>query len=392
MSSGIGHPVRYLLTILAVLLVVGTLGAIKFKQISQLINFGKQAQKAGPPPETVGTSLAQSQVWEGTLTSVGSVTAVRGVALSNDAPGVVSQIFFESGDVVRQGQVLLQLDSNVERAQLASTQSRRELAEINATRSKALVASGAIAQSQLDNDDSLFKTSTRDVTALQAQIDRKIVRAPFSGRLGIRQVNLGQYLNPGTQITVLEAIDSVFVDFTLPQQLLADLKVGMPVRVSIEGVQSSASDGAITAIDPEVDTTTRSIKLRASVPNKQEKLRPGMFADVSVILPTQAAQVTVPATAVIHAAYGDSVYVVEDKKDDAGNPVVGLDGKHVETTRQQFVKTGDSRGDFIAILDGVTAGATVVTAGGFKLHNGASIVVNNETKATASMDPHPENR
>jgi membrane fusion protein (multidrug efflux system) len=384
--------VRYFLTILGVLLVVGTLGAIKFKQISQLINFGKQAQKAGPPPETVGTSVVQSQVWEGTLASVGSVAAVRGVALSNDAPGIVSRIFFESGDVVRQGQVLLQLDSNVERAQLASTESRRELAEINASRSKVLVASGAIAQSQLDNDDSAFKTSRRDVTALQAQIDRKIVRAPFSGRLGIRQVNLGQYLNPGTQITVLEALDSVYVDFTLPQQRLSDVKVGMPVRVSIEGAQSSASDGVITAIDPEVDATTRSIKLRASAPNKQEKLRPGMFADVSVILPAQPAQITVPATAVIHAAYGDSVYVVADKADDAGNPVLGPDGKHVEIARQQFVKVGDARGDFVAILDGVTAGASVVTAGAFKLHNGASIIVDNDVKPTASMDPHPQNR
>jgi membrane fusion protein, multidrug efflux system len=384
--------VRYFLTILGVLLVVGTIGAIKFKQISQLIDFGKQAQKAGPPPETVGIALAQSQVWEGTLASVGSIAAVRGVALSNDAPGVVSRIFFESGDVVRQGQVLLQLDSNVERAQLASTESRKELAGINASRSKVLVASGAIAQSQLDNDDSALKTSARDATALQAQIDRKTVRAPFSGRLGIRQVNLGQYLNPGTQITVLEALDSVYVDFTLPQQRLPDVKVGMPVRVSIEGAESSASDGVIAAIDPEVDMTTRSIKLRASVPNKQEKLRPGMFADISVILPAQAAQITIPATALVHAAYGDSVYVVTDKTDEAGNPVLGTDGKHLEIARQQFVKVGSSRGDFVAILDGVAAGAPVVTAGAFKLHNGASVVVDSDLKPTASMDPHPANR
>ena len=383
--------VRYLVAILGVVLLIGGLATVKYKQIASLISFGKEMQKAGPPPETVGVAVAQSQVWEGTLTTIGSIAPVRGVALSNDAPGVVQQIFFESGDVVRQGQVLLQLDSSVERAQLASTASRRELASINAGRTRALVSSGALAPSQLDNDDYALKTSTKDVTALQAQIDRKVVRAPFAGRLGIRAVNLGQYLNPGTQITVLEDIDSVYVDFTLPQQDLATVKVGMPVRVNIEGA-STSSDGVIRAIDPEVDATTRSIKLRASVPNKGETLRPGMFANVSVVLPTQAPQVTIPATALMHAAYGDSVYVVENKKDDAGQPIAGKDGKPVEIARQQFVKVGDARGDFVAILDGVTAGTTLVTAGGFKLHNGSPIVVDNDLKPSALLDPHPVNR
>lgn len=382
---------RYLVAILGVVLLIGGLATVKYKQIASLISFGKEMQKAGPPPETVGVAVAQSQVWEGTLTTIGSIAPVRGVALSNDAPGVVQQIFFESGDVVRQGQVLLQLDSSVERAQLASSASRRELASINAGRTRALVSSGALAPSQLDNDDYALKTSTKDVTALQAQIDRKVVRAPFAGRLGIRAVNLGQYLNPGTQITVLEDIDSVYVDFTLPQQDLATVKVGMPVRVSIEGA-STTSDGVIRAIDPEVDATTRSIKLRASVPNKGETLRPGMFANVSVVLPTQAPQVTIPATALMHAAYGDSVFVVEDKKDDAGQPVAGKDGKPVEIARQQFVKVGDARGDFVAILDGVTAGTTVVSAGGFKLHNGSPIVVDSGIKPSALLDPHPVNR
>ncbi len=382
---------RYLVAILGVVLLIGGLATVKYKQIASLISFGKEMQKAGPPPETVGVAVAQSQVWEGTLTTIGSIAPVRGVALSNDAPGVVQQIFFESGDVVRQGQVLLQLDSSVERAQLASSASRRELASINAGRTRALVSSGALAPSQLDNDDYALKTSTKDVTALQAQIDRKVVRAPFAGRLGIRAVNLGQYLNPGTQITVLEDIDSVYVDFTLPQQDLATVKVGMPVRVSIEGA-STTSEGVIRAIDPEVDATTRSIKLRASVPNKGETLRPGMFANVSVVLPTQAPQVTIPATALMHAAYGDSVYVVEDKKDDAGQPVAGKDGKPVEIARQQFVKVGDARGDFVAILDGVTAGTTVVSAGGFKLHNGSPIVVDSGIKPSALLDPHPVNR
>lgn len=383
---------RYLVTIFAVLLVVGGLASIKYKQISQLITFGKQMQKAGPPPETVGTAVAKDEVWEGTLTSIGSIAPVHGVALSNDAPGVVERIHFESGDMVRQGQVLLQLDSSVERAQLESTASRRDLASLNANRTRALVTSGSLAASQLDNDDYAYKTSVKDVSALQAQVDRKVVRAPFTGRLGIRNVNLGQYLNPGTQITVLEAIDSVYVDFTLPQQRLADIKVGMPVRVTIEGSDRTASDGVIAAIDPEVDQTTRAIKLRASVPNKQEKLRPGMFANVAVVLPAQAARVTIPATAVVHAAYGDSVFVVEDKKDDAGQAVHGPDGKTAEVARQQFVRLGDARGDYVSVVDGVTAGAILVTSGAFKLHNGSPVVVNNDIKPTASMDPHPGNR
>ena len=378
---------RYVIAILGVLLVIAGLGTVKFNQISSLIKMGKEAEKAGPPPEAVGTTLAKEQTWEGTLSAVGSIAAVKGVALSNDAPGIVSKIHFESGALVRQGQVLLELDTSVERAQLASAAARRDLAQLTASRSRALVEKQAIAPSQLDNDDAQLKTSSTDLNAIQAQIDRKIVRAPFAGRLGIRAVNLGQYLNPGTTLTVLEAIDSVYVDFSLPQQRLADLKVGMPVRVTIEGADSAPRDGVIAAIDPEVDATTRSIKLRASVPNKQEKLRPGMFATVSVVLPQRAAAVTIPVTAVVHAAYGDSVFVVEDRK---GDP--GAAGKPGKVARQQFVKVGETRGDFVSVLDGVKAGDEVVTSGAFKLRNGSGVAVNNDVKPTPQLDPHPDNR
>jgi membrane fusion protein (multidrug efflux system) len=371
--------VRYVVTVFALLFVVGALGGIKFKQISSLIHFGEEAKKSGPPPEAVGTAVAVEQALEGTLTAVGSIAAVRGVAVSNDAAGVVSQILFDSGDVVRQGQVLVVLDSRVEQAQLASSEARLDLAKITASRSQALVDRGAISKSQFDNDDSTLKTSSKDLNAIEAQIDRKIVRAPFAGRLGIRAVNLGQYLNPGTQITVLEAIDSLYVDFTLPQQRLADVTVGLPVRVTVEGTDRGAQDGVIAAIDPEVDSTTRSIKVRASVPNKEEKLRPGMFANVAVVLPMRTEHVTIPTTALLHAAYGDSVFLVEQK-----------DGRTI--ARQQFVRVGDSRGDFVAVLDGVKPGETVVSAGAFKLRNGSSVAVDNTVKNTPSLDPHPQNR
>jgi membrane fusion protein, multidrug efflux system len=375
------------------LLLVGGLVFVKYSQISMLMGMGKEMAKAGPPPETVSTAPSQKQEWEGTLTAVGSITAAKGVVVANDAPGIVSRILFESGAVVHQGQTLVELDTAVERAQLASSRARMDLAAINAERSRALVKSAAIAQSQSDTDDSQLKTTTTDSNALQAQIDRKIVRAPFTGRLGIREVNLGQYLNSGTRITVLEAIDTVYVDFTLPQQRLADITIGLPVRVAIEGAEGPPQDGKVAAIDPEVDSLTRTIKVRAAVPNKGETLRPGMFANVTVVLPQLGAVVAIPATALVHASYGDSVFVVEDKKDDAGNVASGVDGKPVKIARQQFVRAGSSRGDYVAIADGISAGQDVVSAGAFKLRNGSKVTVNNnDVKLDAQIAPRPENR
>jgi membrane fusion protein (multidrug efflux system) len=222
------------------------------------------------------------------------------------------------------------------------------------------------------------------------QIDRKVVRAPFTGLLGIRQVNIGQYLNPGTTLTELEAIDMVFVDFSLPQQRLETISVGMPVRVMVEGINFSA-EGAVAAINPAVDATTRTLKIRATVPNKDEKLRPGMFAKVAVVLPDKGTVVALPASAVVRASYGDSVFIVEDKKDEAGAAAKGPDGKPSKVARQQFVRLGEARGDFVSIADGVKPGQEVVTAGAFKLRNGAGIVVNNDIKIEPQLAPKPEN-
>jgi len=382
---------RYVFAGLAVLLVVGGLAAVKFTQISSLISMGKEMQKMGPPPETVGTAISQEQTWGGSVAAVGTIASGKGVAISNEVPGIVSAIRFESGATVKAGQILVVLDSRADRAQLASIEARKELATLNVGRTRALVEDKAIARAQLDTDESALKTSTADLSALRAQIDRKVVRAPFSGRLGIRQVNLGQYLNPGTTLTELEAIDMVFVDFTLPQQRLETVSVGMPVHVTIEGASGASAEGTIAAINPAVDATTRSLKLRASVPNKDEKLRPGMFAKVSVVLPEQGKIVAIPASAVVRASYGDSVFVVEDKKDESGNPVKGPDGKPAKMARQQFVRPGEARGDFIAIADGIKAGQEVVSAGAFKLRNGAGVVVNNDIKITPELAPRPEN-
>ena len=373
------------------IVVVGVLAGTKFAQISSLIRFGKAAQAAGPPPQAVATAAAQGAQWESVLESVGSVEAGRGVTISNEVPGVVRAIRFESGAKVRPGQVLVELDARVERAQLSSLQARRELATSSATRTRRLEASGASTKAQLDADEAQLKTISADAQALAAQIEKKTIRAPFGGKLGIRSVNLGQYLNPGTPITVLESLDAVYIDFTVPQQQLARVPVGTSVRISLPGAQPPRTlTGKVAAVDPNVDPITRAVKLRASVEEGSDKikpgtekpidaLRPGMFVNVSVVLPERASVVFVPATSIMRAPYGNSVYVVEDKN---GGKVA----------RQQFVRVGVSRGDFVAIDEGVTAGQQIVTLGAFKLRNGAPIVVNNEIQLSPSQTPTPQNR
>lgn len=375
---------RYVIVILGLVLLIGGLVAIKGSQIGMLIGMGEAMKKSGPPPEVVSTAPAQKQVWETTLTAIGSVVTAKGVALSNDAPGLVSRIHFESGDMVKQGAILVELDTSVERAQLASLRAKRDLAEISVKRSTALATSGAVAQSQVDADSSSFKSLTADAGALSAQIARKVIRAPFTGKLGIRQVNLGQYLAPGTTVTTLEAEKSIFVDFALPQQDLPRLRSGMVVRAKQSDSNEPFGEGVISAIDPAVDPMTRSIRVRASLPDIESKLRPGMFLRIEVVMPEKSDVVAVPQTAIVHASYGDSVFVTDQKP--------GPDGKQRKVAQQQFVKVGTARGDFISVIDGLKADQEVVTAGAFKLRNGIPLAINNEGGPKPSLDPHPENR
>lgn len=383
---------RYLLTGVGLVVVIAVLFGLKGAQIGSLIAFGKKAAAAGPPPEAVGVTRAVDQAWEGTLSSVGTIAAAKGVSVSNEAPGTVTRILFESGAVVKEGQTLVEIDTSVERSQLASALARKELAKTTAGRSKALVDKGAISQAQADNDNNMLKTATTDAETIQAQIAKKTVRAPFAGKLGIRAVNVGQYLNPGTTITVLESLDKLFVDFTLPQQRLADVAPGMPVRVELEGAKGAPMDGIIAAVDPTVDNVTRSIKLRATLPNDGDRLRSGMFVTVEVLRPETKTFVTVPATAVVHATYGDSVFVVEERKADAPGASTTPDGKPLKNARQQFVKVGESRGDFVTILDGVKAGQDVVSAGAFKLRNNAPVFLGEVAGPKPELAPQPKNR
>lgn len=385
---------RWVLTILGILAVVGGLVAVKGAQIGRLMAFGKQAQKDGPPPEAVASTRATEQAWAGSLTAVGSVTTAKGVALAPDVPGVVTRILFESGATVKQGQVLVELDTSVERAQLQSAVARRDLAQQNIERTRALAASGTVSPAQLDADEAALRTARTDVEGIEAQIAKKTLRAPFAGRLGMRQVNLGQYLQPGTPVTVLETADAVKVDFTLPQQRLGEVGVGMPVhmRLNDQAADAGEMNGKIAAVDPTVDPVTRSIRLRADVESGMAGLRPGMFVEVEVVLPDKKSLVVVPQTAVVHAPYGDSVFVVEEKKPDSPGIRETKDGKKVMNARQQFVKLGPARGDFVSVVDGVKANEEIVSEGAFKLRNNAPVIVDNTKTLQPKLDPHPENR
>lgn len=410
---------RTLAIVGALLVLVGALAATKTAQIASLIAFGEEAEKAGPPPETVGTHRVEQLDWQRVLRAVGSVVSEKGVTLTNEVGGVVRRLYFDSGQKVKKGQLLVELDTDVEQAQLNAIIAQRKLAEISAKRSKELVKLGAGTQSELDNNESTLQRLIADENALKAQIARKKIRAPFSGKLGLRRVNLGQYLSPGTSIAVLESTEALFVEFSLPQKDLQKVAIDTPVRVRPEeehdtpkgaasqsqteapaasgtpspvtapsdtAAKPSAYDGTdwiagkVSAIDPTVDATTRTFTARASLP--EDELRPGMFLRVQVMLPAGDSTVIVPATAVVRAPYGDSVFVVEE-----------AEGKEEPAkARQQFVQLGEARGDFIAIEGGVKPGQVVVSTGAFKLFNGASIVVNNKSQAKARLHPTVSNR
>jgi membrane fusion protein (multidrug efflux system) len=383
---------RYVITIAALILVVGILAGIKGAQIKTLIGFGEQMQKMGPPPEAVNAAPVERQSWERTLEAVATVVSSKGVTLSNDSPGVVTKLNFDSGAKVKAGQPLLEIESSVERAQLNALRPRLVLANQSLERIKKLIGSGVSTQAELDAQESTVNGLVADMKAIQAQIERKTVRAPFDGKLGIRAVNLGQYLATGTTLTTLESTDGVFVDFTLPQQDLANLELGRAVRVRSDQGSKVLAEGKIAAIDASVNAVTRSIKVRASLPDAGAVLRTGMFVNAEVVVPEKADVVAVPVTSVIRAPYGDSVFVVEPKPSGAEN--AGPEGAQVAAlmARQQFVRLGPTRGDFVAVEAGVDAGQKVVSAGAFKLRNQAPISIKNEVGAEAQLDPHPENR
>jgi membrane fusion protein (multidrug efflux system) len=376
---------RYILyTVLGLLLVIGGLAFTKFSQISMLIGAGKAMQAAGPPPETVSSAVVQKQVWESKLDAVATVVASKGVTLSNDAPGVVTRIHFESGATVQPGQVLVELDSSVEQAQLASMRAKKKLTQLSVQRTRTLVDSGALAPAQLDTDEAALQGLQADEKALAAQIARKVIRAPFAGKLGLRTVNLGQYLAPGTPVANLESTKFVFADFTVPQTQLARLALDSKVQAFADVAAEPVAEGVVSAIEPNLDASTRSVRVRASLGNDTGRLRPGMFLRIAVLQSERKEVMAIPAAAVVHASYGDSVYRIESEP--------GPSNKPRAVARQQFVKVGESRGDYLAVLDGLSPGQAIVSAGAFKLRNGIPLIVNNDVVLEHQLMPNPPNR
>jgi membrane fusion protein, multidrug efflux system len=372
---------RILLTILGLLIIAGIIAGIKVLQIRHMIDVGK---KMVPPPETISTIQAQSQSWESSLSSTGSIEAVQGVTLAAEQPGKVLKISFTSGDLVQKGALLAHLDTSAEEAQLRAIESSRNLARTNLRRLAELADQGLISRSELDTAEADSKQTTAQTENIQAIINKKIIRAPFTGRLGIRQINEGQILKEGQEIVTLQTLDPVFVNFMLPQQQLSQINTGMPVRITVDGSSEKDLSGTITAIDPKVDEITRNIHVQATVANTKETLRPGMFVNASVILPEQEKVITIPGTAVLYAPYSDSVFVVEDTK-------VEKNGTDSKTLRQQFIRLGEKRGDFAAVLSGLHEGETVVSTGVFKLRNGQAVVTDNSHVPEFKMQPTPEN-
>jgi len=354
------------------------LGFVKYRQISAAIAANKSF---APPPEAVTTVVAQQVEWSNTLDAVGSIAPVQGVTLSADLPGVVAKVAFNSGARVAEGQVLVQLDTRQEQAQLASAQAQLDLAKVNLDRAQKLFDQKAIAQSDFDLANAQYKSAEAAVGEAQASIDRKTIRAPFAGVTGIRQVNLGQYVNSGDAIVTLQAMDAVFMNFSVPQQDFRALTLGSPVDATVEGSKDSVFHGKVTAIDPVVNDATRNVSVQATFPNPRAELKPGMYATVRVVVGEGQPIVSLPSSAINYAPYGNSVFILEDMK--------GPDGKTYRGVRQQFVKLGRAMGDQVAILGGVKAGDEVATSGVFKLRPNAAVKVNNTVMPSDSTAPKP---
>jgi membrane fusion protein (multidrug efflux system) len=372
---------RMIIMLAATTAIVAALGFIKFKQIQTAIAEGAAFQ---PPPEAVTTIVAHQEDWPSTINGIGTVAAVRGVTVSADLPGVVERIAFESGQAVRQGDVLAVLDTRQERAQLAAADAQHDLARLNYDRMNGLLGERVISRAEFDRATADQRQTEARSGEIRAAIERKTIRAPFSGILGLRQVNLGQYLSAGDALVSLEALDPIYVNFGVPQQAAGQMQRGRAVRVTIDGATGGEFEGRITAIDSVIDPGTRNVQVQATVENRGTRLRPGMFVQTDVTVGLTQAVVALPASAINYAPYGDSVFVVGDVK--------GPDGRVYKGVRQQFVKLAGSRGDQVAVVSGVKAGEEVVTSGVFKLRNGAAVQVNNSVKPSNNPAPTPENR
>jgi len=364
------------LSVLAVVVVIAALAGVKALQIRRLMSTAKTMVV---PPETVSSVVAREEKWQDTLSAVGSISAVQGVMVTAEIPGTVREIAFESGAVVAKDDLLVKLDTSSEEAQLRSLEAQTDLARTNLVRMQSLRSENTVSQAELDQAETSVKQYVANADNVRATIAKKVIRAPFPGRLGIRQVNTGQYLEAGKPIVSLQSLAPLYGDFSLPQQELARLKTGLTVRLTTDTYPEKVFDGVLTAINPDLDTATRSIRLQATFANADGFLRPGMFARMEVVFPEEQVVLVIPATSTMRAPFGDSVYVIESSTNAAGGLVV----------RQQFVHVSRAKGDFVSVTSGLKPGDRVVSSGIFKLRNGMSVVENNSLTPPSEKKPKP---
>ena len=372
----------WLIAIGALVLLVLFLAGTKFFQISTMIKAGKAMV---PPPESVTSAKAELADWRPVRAAVGTLVAVRGVTLSAEVTGTVREITFENGGQVKQGQLLVRLDTSSEQAQLEGALADAELARLTLERARTLRKDVVNTQAELEAAEARAAQTNAAVANLRAIIAKKVIRAPFDGRVGIRQVELGQVVSPGSPIVSLQTVTPIYAEFQLPQQALADVKLGQQVQLKVDVFPGASWEGTVTTINPEVDPGTRNVRMRATVPNPDGRLTPGMFASVEVLSEQQERVLLIPATSILFAPFGDSVYVLETEK--------SADGTSEKlVAHQRFVRTGERRGDFVAIVSGLKPGETVASNGAFKLRNGMAVQLHNALAPPAQLAPAPVDR
>ena len=374
---------RMVIMLIAVAIVFGGIFGFQAFKASMIKKF---MTAMGSPPQTVSAAKAAYSAWQPKLEAIGTLRAVKGADLSLDVPGVVASISFNSGDDVEQGAPLLKLRVEDDLAKLESLQAMAELSEIVNQRDQKQFKMQAVSQATLDTDAANLKNAKAQVVQQQAIIDKKFLRAPFAGHLGIRAVDLGQYLAAGTVIVTLQALDPILIDFFLPQQAVDQVQLGQSVIVKIDAFKDQTFAGEISAINPKVDAGSRNVQIRATLKNPDHKLLPGMYATVDIATGAPQSYITLPQTAISFNPYGDTVYVVDSKAaDTAGKPPQLI-------ARQTFVTTGPTRGDQVAVLKGIDEGDLIVTAGQIKLHNGSTVLIDNSITPTADAAPVPIDR
>ncbi|KPK15915.1 MAG: RND transporter [Myxococcales bacterium SG8_38] len=369
-----------LVAVSVVVLAVVVFGAIKVAQIRAMIAAGEAYV---PPAQAVTTAQVRPVEWQSQLTAVGSVVAVQGVTISSEVPGTVQAITFESGEMVKKGELLVRLDTSIERAELASAEASARLASLDLQRMKKLRAAGAGSEADLDAAAARAAQAAAAVANVKAVIAKKTVRAPFSGRLGIRQIDLGEVLQPGAPIVSLQSSDPIYVEFSLPQQALSQVDAGNAVEVTTDAFPDRSWTGKVEVVDAKIDPNTRNFTVRALVDNPTGELRPGMFVDVTVLRPEARELLAIPVSSVLFAPYGDSVYIIKQEQTDDGEPR--------QVVEQVFVRLGERRGDLVAVTSGLKPDDTVISTGAFKLQNGMAVIVRNDLAPEFSAEPTPPN-